>query len=49
MDRARPRSDAGGVPLRLEIEEGHGRYVLVDDGPTDAWTYQFVAAPDGEA
>lgn len=36
-------------PPRLEIEEGNGLYVLVDDGPTDAWTYQFVAATDGES
>jgi hypothetical protein len=36
-------------PPRLEIQEGNGLYVLVDDGPPEAWTYQFVAALDDEA
>jgi hypothetical protein len=33
-------------PPRLEIQEKGGLYVLVDDGPLEAWTYQFVAAID---
>lgn len=30
-------------PPRIEIQEKSGLYVLVDDGPLEAWTYQFVA------
>ena len=30
-------------PPRMEIRERHGLYVLVDDGPIDDWSYQFVA------
>ncbi len=33
-------------PPRLEIPEKGGIYVLVDDGPHDAWTYLFVATID---
>jgi hypothetical protein len=29
-------------PPRLEIPERNGLYVLVDDGPLEAWSYQFV-------
>ena len=29
-------------PPRLEIEERGGSYVLVDEGPLDAWRYLFV-------
>jgi hypothetical protein len=29
-------------PPPLEIEEGRGTYVLVDDGPPRQWRYQFV-------
>lgn len=29
-------------PPRLEIPERGGRYVLVDDGPVETWTYQFA-------
>ena len=31
-------------PPRLEIEERGGVYVLVDDGPPEAWRYEFVGA-----
>jgi hypothetical protein len=31
-------------PPRLEIEERGGLYVLVDDGPPEAWRYVFVGA-----
>lgn len=30
-------------PLRLEIAERGGTYVLVDDGPRHEWRYVFVA------
>jgi len=29
-------------PPRLEIPERGGIYVLVDDGPIEAWAYEFV-------
>jgi hypothetical protein len=29
-------------PPRLEIQEKTGLYVLVNEGPLDAWSYQFV-------
>ena len=29
-------------PPPLEISERDGLYVLVDDGPRDQWSYQFV-------
>ncbi len=29
-------------PPRLEIPEQGGLYILVDDGPVDGWTYEFV-------
>jgi hypothetical protein len=29
-------------PPRIEIEERDGLYILVDDGPLEAWMYQFV-------
>ena len=29
-------------PPPLEIEERDGTYVLVDDGPPESWTYEFV-------
>jgi hypothetical protein len=29
-------------PPRLEIEETNGLYVLVDDGPLETWSYQFL-------
>ncbi len=29
-------------PPPLEIEEHNGLYVLVDDGPTGEWRYEFV-------
>jgi hypothetical protein len=32
-------------PPRLEVEEDGGVYVLVDDGPRDAWRYVFVPGP----
>jgi len=31
-------------PPRLEIQERTGMYVLVDDGPLEAWSYRFVHA-----
>jgi hypothetical protein len=31
-------------PPRLEIQEGDGMYVLVDDGPRAHWRYVFVPA-----
>ena len=31
---------------RIEITEESGIYVLVDDGPLEAWAYQFVATID---
>ena len=34
-------------PPLLEIEEEGGLYVLVDDGPPEEWTYQFL--PDVES
>jgi hypothetical protein len=36
-------------PPRIEIREKSGLYVLVDDGPLEAWMYQFVATIDHEA
>jgi hypothetical protein len=33
-------------PPRVEIQEKGGLYVLVDDGPLEAWTYQFVTTID---
>lgn len=30
-------------PPALEVEVGDGVYVLVDDGPTEHWMYEFVA------
>ncbi len=33
-------------PPRIEIPEEGGLYVLVDDGPLEAWMYQFVATID---
>ena len=30
-------------PPPLEIDERGGMYVLVDDGPAEQWTYEFVA------
>jgi hypothetical protein len=33
-------------PPRIEIREISGLYVLVDDGPLEAWMHQFVAAID---
>ncbi len=33
-------------PPRIEIPEKRGIYVLVDDGPLEAWAYQFVATID---
>lgn len=33
-------------PPRIEIREKSGIYVLVDDGPPEAWLYQFVATID---
>jgi hypothetical protein len=33
-------------PRRIEIPEKSGIYVLVDDGPLEAWRYQFVATID---
>jgi hypothetical protein len=33
-------------PPRIEIPEKSGIYVLVDDGPLEAWAYQFVATID---
>ena len=33
-------------PPRIEIPEKSGIYVLVDDGPPEAWMYQFVATVD---
>jgi hypothetical protein len=29
-------------PPRLEVEERGGTYVLLDEGPRDAWRYLFV-------
>lgn len=29
-------------PPPLEINESDGVYVLVDEGPPEAWTYDFV-------
>jgi hypothetical protein len=29
-------------PPRMEIDETGGLYVLLDDGPVEAWTYLFV-------
>jgi hypothetical protein len=29
-------------PPPLEIDEREGTYVLVDDGPPEAWRYEFV-------
>lgn len=29
-------------PPPLEIEERHGVYVLIDDGPPEQWRYDFV-------
>jgi hypothetical protein len=29
-------------PPPVEIEERGGMYVLVDDGPPQTWTYEFV-------
>ena len=36
-------------PPRLEIRERTGLYILVDDGPVEAWSYQFVDALDQDA
>jgi hypothetical protein len=33
-------------PPRIEVPENSGIYVLVDDGPLEAWKYQFVATID---
>ena len=33
-------------PPRLEIPDQGGLYVLVDDGPVEAWKYQFVPTID---
>ena len=33
-------------PPRIEVPENNGIYVLVDDGPLEAWMYQFVAVVD---
>jgi len=30
-------------PPRIELREKCGLYVLIDDGPPEAWIYQFVA------
>jgi hypothetical protein len=29
-------------PPPLEIDERHGMYVLVDDGPPEHWRYEFI-------
>jgi hypothetical protein len=36
-------------PPRIEIHEKNGFYVLVDEGPPESWTYQFVASGLNEA
>jgi len=33
-------------PPRIEIPEKSGIYVLVDDGPPEAWAYQFMPTID---
>jgi hypothetical protein len=33
-------------PPPLELDEGGGVYVLVDEGPPHEWRYQFVADDD---
>jgi len=33
-------------PPRIEIPEKSGIYVLVDDGPPEAWAYRFVTSSD---
>lgn len=30
-------------PPPVEVEVGGGLYVLVDDGPPEGWSYEFVA------
>ena len=37
---------AGDVPTADRDPEKSGIYVLVDDGPLEAWMYQFVATVD---
>ena len=32
-------------PPSPELEAEGGTYVLVDDGPTEQWWYEFVPAP----
>jgi len=34
------------LPPRIESQEKNKLYVLVDDGPLEAWMYQFVATID---
>jgi hypothetical protein len=36
-------------PPPLELPEETGLYVLVDDGPPERWTYEFVPKEAGEA
>ena len=36
-------------PPPLEVPEETGLYVLVDDGPPERWTYEFVPKDAGEA
>lgn len=33
---------AASFPPPLEVSVDHGVYVLVDDGPPEHWTYQYV-------
>lgn len=33
-------------PPRLEIPVEGGTYVLVDDGPPETWSYEFVPGED---
>lgn len=36
-------------PPRLEVAERGGTYVLQDEGPRDAWRYNFVPTERGRA
>ncbi len=41
-------SRAERYPPRLEIAVEGGTYVLVDDGPPELWSYDFVPADGAE-